>query len=461
MKGKLLLLHSLILAVMVFSAAICPAGQVITEETKQWAKQALSQEKTLSAVTAENSIGVLYFPNKTGNPDLDPIEKGLSIMLTTDLAKLKRFQVVERIKLQALMDEMALGASGLMEPGTTPRVGRLLGARFLSGGTIWPGKATELMVEPSVTDVPDEFIVQQTLTEGDLSDLISIEKEILFNTVNILKIELTPEEKAELEKPLSGSVAALLLFFQGVKESDGGNYSGAKEFYQTALEKDPDFNLAQDGLKELKELNLYTEVEKVAEAETPEPAKEATVEKGSSGMGWVGAGIAVAGVAGGAAYVASNPSSSSDDSGDEPPPPPPDVDETPPTVASTSPANGAEDVDCNLLVVEIDFDEEMDPGNGEVSTTSENWSIPSNARRSWDNDFQTLVITRNLGSTGGVVTFQGTFPPQTANVVTTPTEPIRETVEFVLSGFTDEAGNPLGTYRLAFTQVYGPSGECD
>jgi curli biogenesis system outer membrane secretion channel CsgG len=61
-------------------------------------------------------------------------------MLITDLSEVKGLQIVERIKLQALVEEMGLGASGLVEANTAPRVGKLLGAQWLIGGDILDGK---------------------------------------------------------------------------------------------------------------------------------------------------------------------------------------------------------------------------------------------------------------------------------------------------------------------------------
>lgn len=407
MKRSLYVFWIYLLTVLFFLNTVCMAGQVVTTETKQWAKEVLSGEKALSTVTDPNSIGVLYFPNMTGNPELDPVEKGLAIMLTTDLAKLERFNVVERIKLQALMDEMELGASGLMDTKTTPRVGRLLGARFLSSGNLWAGKAAELMIEPRLTDVYEELMIMQNLAEGDVAELIAMEKEILFDTIEMMEVELTPEEKAELEKPLSASAAALMLLFQGVSESDGGNYNTAKALYEQALVEDPNLEIARNSIEEIEQLNLLSESDTAAEteedaksekaegeaAEPDAPATEVAAEKSSSGLGWLAAGIAVVGIAAGAVALGSS-SSSSDDSEPTPQPPTepteptePEVDNTPPTVLSTSPTEGSV-VDCQLSRVDFNFSEPMDPGIGTVSFSSENgwsdWSVPSGATTNWE-----------------------------------------------------------------------------
>ena len=85
-------------------------------------KALLEQEEALEASPApENSIAVLYFTDLSGNPDFVPLRKGLAEMLITDLAQVRSLQVVERARMQMLLDEMGLGMTGLIKEETAPR----------------------------------------------------------------------------------------------------------------------------------------------------------------------------------------------------------------------------------------------------------------------------------------------------------------------------------------------------
>ncbi|MCJ7600166.1 MAG: hypothetical protein MUO63_01535, partial [Desulfobulbaceae bacterium] len=59
------------------------AGQVVTEDLRNWARDAVAQEKSLGSDIRDNTLAVLYFQNLTGRSELDPWQKGLTVMLIT------------------------------------------------------------------------------------------------------------------------------------------------------------------------------------------------------------------------------------------------------------------------------------------------------------------------------------------------------------------------------------------
>lgn len=234
------------------------AGQVVTDDAREWAKQAVNNEKTLGGVTSDNTVAVLYFHNKTAREELTPLQKGLTLLLITDLSIVKNLQVVERTRLQALTEEIGLGSSGLVEQGSAPRIGKLLGARHLVGGDILAAEQAKVRVQSSLVDVQTTSIIGQPLSEGALEELLRIEKDILFDLVKLLKIELTPEQEAKLRKPCSIKPDALLALFTGIDASDQKNYEKAAESYRKALKLDAHICVANDALGELQSLNLIS-----------------------------------------------------------------------------------------------------------------------------------------------------------------------------------------------------------
>lgn len=232
-------------------------GQVVTPETRQWAKDTIAREKSMQALTAGHTLAVLYFHNRSGDSGLDPLRKGFSIMLMTDLARVKELQLVERVKLQALAEEIGLGGSGLVESGTAPRLGRMLGARYLIGGDFFRDDIEKIRVRSDLVNVPEEKIFDRVQGVDALDRLFALEKDMLFRIIAALRIEITPERKKLLMEPVSTSFPALMFFFRGIDKSDHGDYEAAAALYKKALAEDANLHPAKAGLKELQLLGLW------------------------------------------------------------------------------------------------------------------------------------------------------------------------------------------------------------
>ncbi len=244
------------LACITFFSSNCLAGQVVTDDMRQWAKDALSQETKLDVVAVKNTIAVLYFGNLSDDPSLDPLKKGIALMLITDLAKVKSVKVVERAKIQAIFEEITRGKSDLFEGAGSLEAGTILGAGFLVGGDILEGSGEIFKIRSSLLQVLSEKMVVNPEVEGRLDDLFRLEKEILFAVVNKLQLKLSTADKALLKKPMSTKVDAVINLFQAIHMSDLGRHKEAARLYERALTADPGLNSAKDGLQELHDLGL-------------------------------------------------------------------------------------------------------------------------------------------------------------------------------------------------------------
>ncbi|MBE0617732.1 MAG: hypothetical protein IH608_07385 [Proteobacteria bacterium] len=234
-----------------WAATAASGAQVVSEGDRAWARQVLQQEQSIEAEAPRNTVGVLYFRNRTGDPAVDPMQKGLALMLITDLAAVRQLQVVERVRLQALLEELGLGKTGLVEEGSAPRVGRLLGTHWLVGGQLLSASQGRIGAAAEVVDVPKADSATLTAVEADPAEFFRLEKDVLFQIIENLRVELEPAQRSRLRIPCSQSTTALLDLFRAVDASDGGDYEGAALFYESALRKDPEICLARTELREL------------------------------------------------------------------------------------------------------------------------------------------------------------------------------------------------------------------
>ncbi|SPD75700.1 Putative integral membrane protein (fragment) [uncultured Desulfobacterium sp.] len=238
-------------------ASASSAGQVVTAEMRSWAKAALEQEKLIKGSAAPNTVAITNFNNKTEKSDLDVLQKGLAFMLITDLSKVRDLQVVERARIQAITEELGLGVSGLVEPGSSARVGRLLQAEYVIGGDILNDELEKFRLNSALMKVSEGGVVSEPSARGQLlEELFRMEKDLLFKIIDDLKIKLSEGERSELKKPVTENLMALMYMIDGIEHSDRGNYDQAADSYEKALKEDPNLEPAKEALNELQELGL-------------------------------------------------------------------------------------------------------------------------------------------------------------------------------------------------------------
>lgn len=65
--------------------------------------------------------------NQTGNPEYNESMDGLTGILLDEMQETECFRLIERQRLKAMLEEMQLGMTGLLDPDKTKEVGQLLG----------------------------------------------------------------------------------------------------------------------------------------------------------------------------------------------------------------------------------------------------------------------------------------------------------------------------------------------
>ncbi len=91
-------------------------------------------DKIKSGQGTRYSLAVLTFDGKDklqGKADLS-----MADMLTTALVNTKRFDLVERNKIDKIIEEQSLGLTGLVDESTAAKVGELLGAEYIVTGVV-------------------------------------------------------------------------------------------------------------------------------------------------------------------------------------------------------------------------------------------------------------------------------------------------------------------------------------
>jgi len=125
------------------------------------------------ANAAPATLAILYFDNQ-GNEELEPLKVGLAQMLITDIKGTEGITVVERQRLQAILDELELGHSGMADPNSAAKVGKLLGAQWMLIGSYFELMGT-LRIDARLVKVETSEIVHADGVDGATETFMEME----------------------------------------------------------------------------------------------------------------------------------------------------------------------------------------------------------------------------------------------------------------------------------------------
>lgn len=213
------------------------------------AKKALVEEASLEvAKIPTNTIAILYFENLGNDSTMHPLQKGLAEMMITDFSKIKSLRVVERIRLQKLMEEMNFGESGIVDDKTAPRFGRLLGANRLVKGSFFDVTSNEIKIDAFVTRTKSGELDAASNVTGTTNDFFKLEKELVFNLLKELNIPITDQEREAILTLPTENYFAFLQYSQGLDYEDRGQFIQASQSFTKAFETDPKFTEAKSSI---------------------------------------------------------------------------------------------------------------------------------------------------------------------------------------------------------------------
>lgn len=217
-------------------------------------------------------VAVLYFDNNSfgkDRGDYDGLGKGIADLLINDMASNPSMRIVERDRIQSILQEHSLVQSKTIDPQTAVRLGKLLGAQYMiTGGFMSDSKGT-LLVTSRVISVETGAIMNPVKLQSKGDDVLGLIAQLSTKLNSELKLPAPPRQTgdADVKKPTSPGatpanskqagttakpqkldVKTALLYSKALDEQDSGNAQKAAELYRAVLQKFPDFGPAQQNL---------------------------------------------------------------------------------------------------------------------------------------------------------------------------------------------------------------------
>ncbi len=199
-------------------------------------------EKT--TVGPKTRLAILYFENSSDKAELDQLRKGLASMLISDLSQLDGLKVVERARLQEVLEEQKLSNSEKFDASTAAKVGKLLGAEKILIGSYFEMMG-KLRVDARTIDVETGEVLHSEGLEDSKARFFALEKKLARRIAEQLELGTQPPKTADSGIPYD----AANTYSAGLDLLDAGKMEKARKKFKKVLETAPDFGPARDALE--------------------------------------------------------------------------------------------------------------------------------------------------------------------------------------------------------------------
>lgn len=190
--------------------------------------------------TGAASIAVMPFVNMSADPENEYFCDGLSDELSNALMKVDELQVAARTSSFSFKGKSA----------TVSAIGRALNVSSVLEGSVRKS-GDRLRITVQLINASDGYQLWSERYDLQMKDIFDIQDEIALSVVDALKVTLLSKEKAAVLKRYTESVEAYELYLKGRYywwKTDPQEFLKGKEYFERALEVDPNYALSYCGL---------------------------------------------------------------------------------------------------------------------------------------------------------------------------------------------------------------------
>ena len=227
----------------------------------------LGLSKTPSGpVVPLNSLAILPFHNSSGDPKLDWLGSSMAEILSTDVGQSASLRMVSEDRVEQVLKDLRITPQSKLDQTTVERVAKQSNVDTVVWGQ-YAQFEDHVRIDATVQDLKRGMT--KTLKEEATS-----EKEILPAMDRLaaqirqnlaVSGSLVKELQQAAFKPSTGSISALREYDQGLQNARQGNHADAVKHFQSALQEDPQFALANSKMAEsLQELGQDDEAEQAS-----------------------------------------------------------------------------------------------------------------------------------------------------------------------------------------------------
>jgi eukaryotic-like serine/threonine-protein kinase len=189
-----------------------------------------------------HSVAVLPFTGSSANPDAEFLQDGISVGVTDALSQLPGLKVMSSSAAQ----RYARKNPDPEKVGSDLKVDAVLVGKVEQHGDT-------ISINAELVNAADNSQIWGEQYTEKVADAAAFQQEIVRTISEKLRTKLTPAEKGRLDKRPAEDIDAYRSYVLGRHEFDKFSYQGfakAAEYFQQALDKDPNYSAAYAGLSD-------------------------------------------------------------------------------------------------------------------------------------------------------------------------------------------------------------------
>ena len=216
-----------------------------------------------------DSLAILPLANGSGAPQMEYLSDGITESLINSLSQLPNLKVLARTTVFSYKNRA-------VDP---IKVGRELGVRAVLTGRVVEREGS-LIIQADLLDVKDGSQLWGEQYHRKFSDVLAVQEEIAKQISERLRLKLTGEEQKRLTRHHTENAEAYQLYLKGRyywNKRTAESLNKGVEYFQQAIDKDPNYALAYAGLTDSYSL-LGSSTGGLSPKETFSKAKAAAVK---------------------------------------------------------------------------------------------------------------------------------------------------------------------------------------
>lgn len=217
------------------------AGVILAASLAGWSwRDSLRRIVSPSRPPAIRSLAVLPLENLTGDPSQEYFADGMTDALITDLAQIQALRVISRTSVMRY--------KGVRK--SLPEIGRELGVDGIVEGTVTRSTG-RIRITSQLIFAPSDQHLWAHSYERDIGDVVDLQADIAQAIAGEVRAALTLEQRKRLSAKVTANSSAYEAYLKGRYYWNQRTPVGilkSVEFFQQAVEKDPNFALAYAGL---------------------------------------------------------------------------------------------------------------------------------------------------------------------------------------------------------------------